>query len=115
MYGNALFRYGFTVMASLLFGGVIALINNFINVEFVSSIDEKYLSRASSIMNAMGGAVTPVMSFVISIVAAYLPTSAIFFGTGIIDLIIFLYLVFSHMVVDILYEDTNSSGHEYAE
>lgn len=115
MYGNALFRYGFTVMASLLLGGVIALINNFINVEFVSSIDEKYLSRASSIMNAMGGAVTPVMSFIISIVAAYLPTSAIFFGTGIIDLIIFLYLVFSHMVVDILYEDPNSSEHEYAE
>ena len=66
-------------------------------------------------MNAMGGAVTPVMSFVISIVAAYLPTHAIFLGTGIIDLIVCLYLVFSHIVVDILYEDTNSSEHEYAE
>lgn len=114
-YGYAPFRYGFTFASCLLLGVFISLLSSFINVEFVSSIDEKYLSRASSIMNAMGGAVTPVMSFVISIVAAYLPTHAIFLGTGIIDLIVCLYLVFSHMVVDVLYEDPNSSGHEYAE
>ena len=113
-YGYAAFRYGFTFVACFLLGAFISLLSSFINVEFVSSIDEKYLSRASSIMNAMGGAVTPVMSFVISIVAAYLPTHAIFLGTGIIDLAVCLYLVFSHMVVDILYEDPHSSGQEYA-
>ena len=65
-------------------------------------------------MNAMGAAVTPIMSFIISIAVANLPTHAIFLGTGILDLGVCLYLVFSHILIDILYEKADTSEHEFA-
>ena len=53
-------------------------------------------------MNAIGQAVTPIMSLVVSALAAFLPIGAIFVLAGIFDLVVCLYIIVSRTLTNTL-------------
>ncbi|SHI78687.1 Transmembrane secretion effector [Butyrivibrio fibrisolvens DSM 3071] len=102
LYNNTAFTYAYVAFISFIMGVFVSLLSAFLQVIFVELIDEQYFARAASIMNAMGNAATPVMSVVVSFLAAWLSTSVIFVVIGAIDVLVCLYLMLSHTLSDIL-------------
>ena len=94
--------YVFVAFASFMLGLAISLLSAFLQVEFIELVEEQYLARAASIMNAIGQAVTPIMSLVVSALAAFLPIGAIFVLAGIFDLVVCLYIIVSRTLTNTL-------------
>ena len=101
-YNSVVFMYVFVAFASLMLGLSVSLLSAFLQVEFVELVEEQYLARAASIMNAIGNAITPIMSLVVSGLAAFLPTGVIFTIAGIFDVIVCLYIIVSRTVTNVL-------------
>ena len=101
-YESVVFMYVFVAFISLMLGIFISLLSAFLQVEFIELIEEQYLARAASIMNAIGQAVTPIMSLVVSALAAFLPIGAIFVLAGIFDLVVCLYIIVSRTLTKTL-------------
>lgn len=101
-YESVVFMYVFVAFISLMLGIFISLLSAFLQVEFIELIEEQYLARAASIMNAIGQAVTPIMSLVVSALAAFLPIGAIFVLAGIFDLVVCLYIIVSRTLTNTL-------------
>lgn len=102
LYNNIVITYSYVAFISFTMGVFVSLLSAFLQVVFIELIDEQYFARAASIMNAMGNAAMPVMSVVVSLLAAWLPTSVIFIVIGAIAVVVCLYLVLSHTLSDIL-------------
>ena len=101
-YESVVFMYLFVAFISLMLGIFISLLSAFLQVEFIELVEEQYLARAASIMNAIGQAVTPIMSLVVSALAAFLPIGAIFVLAGIFDLVVCLYIIVSRTLTKTL-------------
>ena len=101
-YESVVFMYVFVAFISLMLGIFISLLSAFLQVEFIELVEEQYLARAASIMNAIGQAVTPIMSLVVSALAAFLPIGAIFVLAGIFDLVVCLYIIVSRTLTKTL-------------
>ena len=101
-FNSVVFMYVFVAFASLMLGLSVSLLSAFLQVEFVELVEEQYLARAASIMNAIGNAITPIMSLVVSGLAAFLPTGVIFTIAGIFDVIVCLYIIVSRTVTNVL-------------
>ena len=102
LYDNMVITYAYVAFMSFTMGAFVSLLSAFLQVVFIELIDEQYFARAASIMNAMGNAAMPVMSVIVSLLAAWLPTSVIFMVVGAIDVLVCLYLILSHTLSDIL-------------
>ena len=102
LYDNIAITYAYVAFMSFTMGAFVSLLSAFLQVVFIELIDEQYFARAASIMNAMGNAAMPVMSVIVSLLAAWLPTSVIFMVVGAIDVLVCLYLILSHTLSDIL-------------
>ena len=102
LYSNVVITYVYVAFISFVMGVFVALLSAFLQVVFIELIDEEYFARAASIMNSMGNAAMPVMSLIVSFLAAWLPTAMIFMVIGAIDVLVCLYLVLSHTLSDIL-------------
>ena len=102
LYDNIAITYVYVAFMSFTMGVFVSLLSAFLQVVFIELIDEQYFARAASIMNAMGNAAMPVMSVIVSLLAAWLPTSVIFMVVGAIDVLVCLYLILSHTLSDIL-------------
>ena len=111
-YSSILFSYAYLTFMSFAMGIFISILSAFLQVVFIELIDEQYFARASSIMNAMGSVVTPAMSVVVSLLAAWLPTAMIFIIVGAIDVLVCLYLVLSHTLSNILGCNNEDLGKE---
>ncbi|MFR0955371.1 MAG: hypothetical protein ACLSFA_06050 [Roseburia inulinivorans] len=72
-----------------------ALVNSHLSVFAVKRIRTDYLARISGITTAAGAASMPVASFLVSIVVAYVDTSAIFITSGVLALIVTVCMFFS--------------------
>ena len=102
LYGSVAITYAYVAFMSFIMGVFVSLLSAFLQVVFIELIDEQYFARASSIMNAMGNAAAPVMSVIVSLLAAWFPTAIIFMVIGVVDVLVCLYLVLSHTLSDIL-------------
>jgi MFS family permease len=83
-----LLKYIIVAVSSLLLGAAIAILNTFAGVEFMKAIEESYLARVTSIMNASAVAALPIVSFIVSILTGFLTTKEIIFSFGILGFII---------------------------
>ncbi len=110
LYTVPAFMYVFVGITSFILGLFIALLSAFLNVQFMEMIEEQYLARAASIMNAMGSAVTPVMSLVVTGLAAVLPISVIFVIMGLLDLAVCLYIALTRTVTMVLKSEESADA-----
>jgi len=99
LYDTKWFLYIFIFVASMIFGFVLTIGSSLINVEFVKRTDERYLARAASFLTSFSVASTPVAAFLISGIAAIVPTEWIFIGTGIIAIVVTL-IVFCSKILN---------------
>lgn len=87
-------------MANILLGIISAILGLFVSllsaslqVLFIKSVDENYLSRCSAIFNASSCSTVPAMSFIISIASSSMSVNSIFIINGFLLIFIFsLYL-----------------------
>lgn len=86
--------YAFTAVFSFILGYTVALVNSHLSVFAVKRIRTDYLARISGITTAAGAASMPVASFLVSIVVAYVDTSAIFITSGVLALIVTVCMFF---------------------
>ncbi len=73
---------------SLLVGLAISLLSSFCGVEFMKCVEEKYLARTSAIFNAGAVAAMPIVAFLISAIAGFASTAALFLIAGGLDVLI---------------------------
>jgi MFS family permease len=64
-----------------------------ISVEFMKQVDKEYLSRTGAILNAGGSAAMPVFSLLCTILVKIFTISQIFLASGILSIILFLYIL----------------------
>ncbi len=88
----AALKYSIIAFASFLLGSAIAIANTFAGVEFMKAIEESYVARVSSIMNASNVAAMPIVSFILSGITGLVSTGGIFLGLGIFDIILCMLL-----------------------
>ena len=84
----ALLSYMAVAVSSFLLGTAIAIANTFAGVEFMKAIEESYIARVTSILNASVVAAMPLVSFMISGLAGFISTGEIFLGLGILEIAI---------------------------
>lgn len=88
--------YALVAGSSALFGYFISLLMSYVNVKLVSSVEEEYLARVGAITSALGSAATPVVSFVMSIIAVFVSTKMIFLVVGTFDIFVWLFIRYSN-------------------
>lgn len=86
LYDRKWFMYAWVVLLSALFGYFMSILMSIINVELVKRTEEGYLARVGSIVSALGSAATPLVSFIVGAVVAYISTETLFVAVGIMDL-----------------------------
>lgn len=79
-------------VVSFLLGAAVAIANTFAGVEFMKAVEESYIARVSSIMNASVVAAIPIVSFIASALTGFASTAEIIFGFGIVGIIVCLVL-----------------------
>lgn len=94
LYTSRILVYAFTAVFSFILGYTVALVNSHLSVFAVKRIRTDYLARISGITTAAGAASMPVASFLVSIVVAYVDTSAIFITSGVLALIVTVCMFF---------------------
>ena len=95
LYTSQILVCAFTAVFSFILGYTVALVNSHLSVFAVKRIRTDYLARISGITTAAGAASMPVASFLVSIVVAYVDTSAIFITSGVLALIVTVCMFFS--------------------
>lgn len=100
LYVNKIFMYAFAALATGILGFCAAMCCSFLNVEFVRRVDEKYLARTDAISMSLAMAALPVVSFVISALVAYVSTATFFVAAGVVDIIVCIFIVRSHVLDD---------------
>ena len=85
----------YPMVQRIILGYTVALVNSHLSVFAVKRIRTDYLARISGITTAAGAASMPVASFLVSIVVAYVDTSAIFITSGVLALIVTVCMFFS--------------------
>ena len=88
----AALKYILVAFASFLLGTAVAIANTFAGVEFMKAIEESYIARVTSIMNAAVVAAMPIVSFLIGALTGIVSTGEIFLILGILDIIICMIL-----------------------
>jgi MFS family permease len=94
-YENKIFMYALVSVTSLIFGYFAAVLMAYVNVQVVKCVKEEYLARVGAILTAFASAATPVVSFLLGIVAVFVSTEIIFLVTGIIGVVCCVLLLFS--------------------
>ncbi len=84
--------YAAVAFVSFVVGTAIAMMANFENVEFMKNIDPEYMARMASISSAACVAAMPLVSFLVGALAKFTSTAALFLISGILDILICLWL-----------------------
>ena len=79
-------------LIAFLMGAGLALFSSCFSVLVVKCIDKDYLSRTSGIINAFSTAAMPALSFIVSILALYLPAELILFAGAALGILLFIVL-----------------------
>lgn len=87
---SAIIMYTIISVVSFVVGIAISLLTSLFQVEFVKNIEEEYMARVSAIFGAVCVAAIPVVSFLVSILAGFVPTVVLFLITGVLDILICL-------------------------
>ncbi|MHC1747843.1 MAG: MFS transporter [Cellulosilyticaceae bacterium] len=83
-------------LVMLIFGGGASLVIAVVQVAFMTHVDESYLARCGSIMNAMGMALIPIGSFTISFFTAFLNVTQLFLISGVSCILFFILCLFNN-------------------
>ena len=82
------------IIESFVFGLGISVINTLLRVQIMSCVEETYLSRAGALFNAGGSGITPIMSWIVGVVAEVWCVSNIFLVFGILCTTFFMLIKF---------------------
>ena len=86
--GNVIAAYALCAGTSYLIGISCGCLQTVVGVQFMKTVQEEYLARASSIFNATATLATPVTSLIVSIAATVFPVAVIFRIFAVICLIV---------------------------
>ncbi|MEG1254362.1 MFS transporter [Clostridium sp.] len=91
MIGTDLILYGVIILVAFLFGMSASIFTMIINVTFMQKTEQEYLGRAAGIFNSLVMMATPVGSFFVATLCAFLSIPELFliFGIGMVVLFIF--------------------------
>ena len=90
--GNPIGAYGLCAVYAFCMGFGVAMASSSFSNLFMSNVPENYLSRATGIINAIGTAAMPVVSFLISFISVWASVQIILLLSGSVCGIIFLYV-----------------------
>lgn len=77
-------KYIIVGVMSVIVGIIMSMLSTYVNATFFKIVDPEYMARTAAIMNALGSAAIPVMSFIVSLITVRVATRTIFIVTGVI-------------------------------
>ena len=104
---NELAKYIIVGTISIIVGFIFSLLSTYITATFFKIVERDYIARTGALMNALGAAAIPIISFIVGLITVHFATNVIFFITG--GLIIVLLLGMA-----IVYKEEESSEEEVA-
>lgn len=81
-----------SVMGSFLLGYAVAIMNATVSILFMNNVEEDYYARVGSIMNALATAAMPVVSFLMSGLAAFLSVGTLYLACAVLTFVLFLFV-----------------------
>lgn len=84
--------YLLAIAVSFCLGVGISVISAILSVQFMKAVKQEYLARVGAIFNASATAAMPVTSFIISGVAAKFSVSQILVVSGVVYVLLFIYV-----------------------
>lgn len=81
-------KYVLVAVSSFIAGVAVSLLSTYINATFLKVVKQEYIARTAAIMNSAASSAMPLVSFLVSIVAARLSTAVIFIISGILLIIV---------------------------
>lgn len=87
---SVLLLYGSVAIITFIAGLFVTFLSLYVNVSFMKSVEREYIARTAAIMNSAGASSTPIVSFIISIIVAFISTKTIFFTCGIVLVIVMI-------------------------
>lgn len=82
--------YIIVALVAFFIGASVSVFSSCFSVLFIKSTDEKYLSRASGIHNAVSVSAMPVLSFLSGFLAVYIPTTIILLAGAVLGILLFI-------------------------
>lgn len=81
--------YGICLFSSLFLGVGATVVSSYLNIQFVKTVEEEYMARASAIFNASVTAASPIVSLVLGALTTHFSVSIMFVTCGIFCVILF--------------------------
>lgn len=91
-YGQAIPSYILCGSVIMFLGFCMSCIMAVLNIQFMKSVEEKYLPRAGAIFNAAASVAAPLMSFLISALALKLSVASIFVVCAVMSVVVFAFV-----------------------
>ncbi|MBQ9119655.1 MAG: MFS transporter [Lachnospiraceae bacterium] len=82
--------YALVILASVVIGLGVTIVNSCLNVQFMKCVDEEYLARAGSIFSAAACAASPVVSFLIGGLTSVISVATMFIISGALCIALFV-------------------------
>lgn len=98
LYGNKIFMYVFATLLLGVASFVVALANAFISIEFVRTLDERYMARANAVATSISVAALPIVSFIIVGVLSFVSLETILIITALLDMVVCIFILKSNIV-----------------
>ncbi|MCR4902619.1 MAG: MFS transporter [Butyrivibrio sp.] len=87
--GNTVAAYTLCMMCTGVMGISVSIISQIFTIQFMNCVENKYIARASSILNASSSAATPIASALVSIIAGFMPVALLFKVSAVFCVIVF--------------------------
>lgn len=87
--------YGVTASLFFVLGIVVGWVNSFASVQFMKIIDPQYLARCGALLTSLSMGVSPIASFIVSVMARVASISTIFIACGFLAIFVTILLLFS--------------------
>ena len=91
-HGNVIAAYSLNIVCALIMGIAISVISQIFTIQFMNSVENEYLARAASILNATSSAATPLTSGLVSLMAKFIPVTTLFIISSSICIVIFAFM-----------------------
>ncbi len=91
-HGNVIAAYSLNIVCAFIMGIAISVISQIFTIQFMNSVENEYLARAASILNATSSAATPLTSGLVSLMAKFIPVTTLFIISSSICIVIFAFM-----------------------
>ncbi len=107
--GAAIPGYLLAGISAILITFSASIIGGMLSIEFMKTVDQKYLARAAAIFNASAAAASPVASLIVTFVATKVSADFLVATSGVLAIVLFILVAISNLKFEMKEESENAA------